>query len=420
MTVPSFPALGLSAPLLRALEALGHEHPTPVQAQAIPPLLAGDDLLGVAQTGTGKTAAFALPLLQALAADPRRPAPRAPRALVLAPTRELAAQVAASFEAYARFLRVDPAVAVGGVPAGPQVRALARGVHVLVATPGRLLDLCQQGHADLGGVGHLVLDEADRMLDLGFLPDVRRVIAALPRSRQSMLFSATMPATVARLAATLLRDPVRVEVTPSATTVEKVDQRVFLVERADKRALLGTLLDDPALERALVFTRTKRGADRVARHLAAIPVSAAAIHGNKSQGQRDRALAAFRGGRVRVLVATDLAARGLDVEGITHVVNFDLPNEPESYVHRIGRTARAGREGVALSFCDVDERPYLRDIERAIRRPVPVVESHPHRSSVPYPGRGVPPRPAPASPGTHRPLRWGVRALGVSGRASRG
>jgi ATP-dependent RNA helicase RhlE len=384
----SFSDLDLLEPLQRALAAEGYAAPTPIQAAAIPPLLAGHDLLGIARTGTGKTAAFALPLLQRLAAARRPPQPRSARVLVLTPTRELALQIHESFGRYGCHLRLARAVIFGGVGQGPQVKALARGVDVLVATPGRLIDLIEQGHLSLAAVEAFVLDEADRMLDMGFIHAVRRIVALLPAKRQTLLFSATMPDAVAGLAARLLSDPVRVEVTPAATTAERVEQRVLFVEKANKRGLLLELLRDRAVARALIFTRTKHGANRVAEQLVKAGVRADAIHGNKSQNARQRALEGFRSGHLRALVATDIAARGIDIDGITHVINFDLPNEPESYVHRIGRTARAGAEGIALSFCDAEERAYLRDIEKVIRQAVPVDAAHPfHAAHIAEAGR---------------------------------
>jgi ATP-dependent RNA helicase RhlE len=392
MTWQGFPLL---EPIQRAIRTKGYDTPTPIQAKAIPPLMAGRDLIGVAQTGTGKTAAFALPILHALASRPKRVAPTRPRALILTPTRELASQILASFEAYGRNLPLRHTVVFGGVGQSPQVGALRRGVDVLVATPGRLLDLMSQRHISLADVEVFVLDEADRMLDMGFINDVERVIERLPLDRQSLLFSATMPSDIVRLAESFLDRPVRIEVTPPATTVDRVEQRVLFVEKPHKRALLRVLLDDPRIERTLVFTRTKRGANQVAKHLKAGSVQAEAIHGNKSQSAREAALEGFRRGRTRVLVATDIAARGLDVPGITHVINFDLPNVPEAYVHRIGRTARAGRDGCAISFCGTEERPYLRDIERLIRRKVEVVANHPYRSNgTPAPEAAAPPPPA--------------------------
>ncbi|MGF1641114.1 MAG: DEAD/DEAH box helicase [Rhodospirillales bacterium] len=398
----SFASVGLCEPILCALAADGYVDPTPIQERAIPLLLAGRDLLGVAQTGTGKTAAFALPILQRLAGAAAAAGPRATRALVLAPTRELAIQIGDSFRAYGRHLDLRSTVIFGGVGQNPQVRALARGVDVLIATPGRLLDLLGQGHLRLDKVSHLVLDEADRMLDMGFVRDVRRIVQALPKRRQSLLFSATMPTDVARLAGEILIDPVHVEVTPSATTVDQVDQHVYFVDAVDKRALLAEVLKDPGLARVIVFARTKHGANRVAQQLGLAGVAAEAIHGNKSQGARQQALERFRSGRARVLVATDIAARGIDVDGVTHVINYELPNVPESYVHRIGRTARAGAAGTALSFCDASERPYLRDIERLTRRPLSVAGD---RSSSDPRARTVAATPASRTAGQRRRSR---------------
>jgi ATP-dependent RNA helicase RhlE len=373
-----FADLGLAAPILEMLAAEGYDTPTPIQAQAIPHVLAGRDLLGIAQTGTGKTAAFALPILHRLEAQ-RRPAPRRGcRVLVLAPTRELASQIDHAVRTYGRGIGVSSTVVFGGVGATPQIRKMAGGVDVLVATPGRLLDHMQQGNIRLDGVEVIVLDEVDRMLDMGFIQPVRRIVAAMPKRRQTLLFSATMPSDIRKLAADLLDDPVEVSVTPAATTVELIDQRVIHVAAREKPTLLANLLQGEGIVRALVFTRTKRGADRVSRHLASAGVAASAIHGNKSQGQREQALAAFRSGDARVLVATDIAARGIDVDGITHVINFELPNIPESYVHRIGRTARAGAAGTAISFCDGEEQEYLRDIEKLIRVRLPAEQ---HRGS---------------------------------------
>ncbi len=382
-TPVTFSSLALCEPLQRALAEQGYETPTPIQAQAIPYLLDGRDLFGIAQTGTGKTAAFALPLLNLMNKNPRPAKPRRPRALVLTPTRELAAQIAASFEAYGRHVNATHTVVFGGVSQVPQVKAMRQGVDVLVATPGRLLDLIDQREIDLRFIEFFVLDEADRMLDMGFVRDVRKVLDIIPPRRQSLLFSATMPDDIVQLAGSFLDDPVRVEVTPPASTVDRIDQRVLFVEKTDKRRLLSWILEDKRIEQVLVFSRTKHGADRIVRFLARDMESAAAIHGNKSQGQRERALKGFRDGNTRVLVATDIAARGIDVPGITHVINFDLPNIPDSYVHRIGRTARAGRDGMAISFCDVDEREYLRDIERLIRMKLDVIEDHPFPSNVP-------------------------------------
>jgi ATP-dependent RNA helicase RhlE len=403
-----FARLALAPPLLRALAEEGYPAPTPIQERAIPLVLAGRDVLALAQTGTGKTAAFVLPVLQRLA--PPSAGSRPVRVLVLTPTRELAAQVGESFGAYGRHLPFRHAVVFGGVGQRPQTDALARGVDVLVATPGRLLDLLSQRHLRLDAVEVFVLDEADRMLDMGFLRDVQRVIAALPRKRQTLFFSATMPREAQALADRILVDPARVAVAPPATTVEAVEQSVYLVDKTQKTALLVHLLKDPAVGRALVFVRTKHGANRLATALGRQGVDADAIHGNKSQGQRERALGSFRAGGTRVLVATDIAARGIDVEGITHVVNFDLPNVPEAYVHRIGRTARAGATGIAISLCDPSEDEFLHDIERAIRMPIPVVEGHPFPR-----GRG----PAPARQPTRSAGPRGG-AGGGRGRAARG
>jgi ATP-dependent RNA helicase RhlE len=385
MTANEFAQLGLSEPILRALAARDYSTPTPIQTRAIPHLLDDRDLLGIAQTGTGKTAAFALPMLQRLAERKLRPMPRMPRALVLVPTRELATQVADSCEAYGRYLGLRVAVIFGGVGQNPQVQALRAGIDVLVATPGRLLDLMQQRHANLSEVEILVLDEADRMLDMGFLPDVRRILSALPRDRQSLLFSATMPPDITALANQFLREPLRVEVSPPTKTADLVTQSIWFVAKAQKRDLLAELLADPAFERTLVFTRTKHGADKVVKHLRGVRIPAHAIHGNKSQGARERALDDFRSGRAHVLVATDIAARGIDVPDISHVINFDLPNIPESYVHRIGRTARAGRTGIAISFCDHEEREYLRDIEKLIKQRIPVAGEWRNSKPVPAP-----------------------------------
>ena len=370
-----FSDLKLQENLLRAVAAEGYTVPTPIQLQAIPHVLEGRDVLGVAQTGTGKTAAFALPILQKLGATPV--ATRAIRCLVLAPTRELATQIAESFSVYGAHTGLTNAVVFGGVGQEPQVQRLRRGVDILVATPGRLMDLMDQRCVNFSHLNTLVLDEADRMLDMGFIRDVRRILKALPTKRQTLFFSATMPAEVDLLARQMLTHPVRVEVAPEATTAEKVDQRIYFVHKGDKRGLLVHLLKEAAITRALVFTRTKSGANRVTRQLAEAGVPADVIHGNKSQNARERALDGFKKGETRVLVATDIAARGIDVEQISHVINFDLPNIPESYVHRIGRTARASFSGVAMSFCDAEERAFLRDIERTIRMKVPVVEDHP-------------------------------------------
>jgi ATP-dependent RNA helicase RhlE len=386
----SFASLRLVEPLLKALSDEGYSSPTPIQAQAIPALLAGGDLLGCARTGTGKTAAFALPILQRLFAA-RRAAPRkSARTLVVVPTRELASQVAQSFTTYGRHLRPTVAVIFGGVGQTPQVRALERGVDVLVATPGRLLDLMGQGHVRLDGVETLVLDEADQMLDLGFLPDVKKILAAVPKRRQTLLFSATMPKPIEELAGRILHHPAKVFVTPAASTVELVDQRVRFVTRDEKPDALALLLRDPAVQRVLVFTRTKRGCDRVAKRLVRDGIPAQAIHGDKSQGNREKSMGGFRAGKIRVLVATDIAARGIDVDDITHVVNYEIPNVPETYVHRIGRTARAGAAGVAISLCAPEERDFVRDIERLIRRSITVIGERPAASRPAANGRAHP------------------------------
>jgi ATP-dependent RNA helicase RhlE len=386
----SFADLGLVASLLDAVREAGYVEPTPIQAQAIPDVLAGRDLMGCAQTGTGKTAAFALPILQRLAAatndhsrsngknnkHPSRPV----RALVLSPTRELAIQIGESFNTYGRHTGLTNVVIYGGVGQNPQVQALQRGVDILVATPGRLLDLMGQGHVLLDRVEVLVLDEADRMLDMGFIRDVKRIVRAVPKRRQTLLFSATLPREIVALAGDILSDPLEVAVSPEQPTVDTVEQAVLFVPEKKKQALLEYLLGDPGITRALVFTRTKHGANRVVKRLTQAGIHAEPIHGNKSQTARQKALANFRAGKTRVLVATDVAARGIDVEDISHVIQFDLPNEPETYIHRIGRTARAGAEGIALAFCSDSERPYLKDIEKLIRVRVPVIQDHPHKA----------------------------------------
>jgi ATP-dependent RNA helicase RhlE len=368
----SFNDFGLAEPILRALREEKYETPTPIQAQTVPLASQGRDVIGIAQTGTGKTAAFALPILNHLFNKRQRPERKSARVLVLSPTRELSGQIADSFRAYGRHIRpLVIELAIGGVPINRQIRGVARGLEVLVATPGRLLDLVQQRALRLDQVEVVVLDEADRMLDMGFIHDIKRIVAMLPKERQTLFFSATMPQEITRLADQMLRNPARVAVTPQATTVERVAQRVIHTEKASKQSLLAELLKSEPVERVLVFTRTKHGADKVVRGLQKAGFTAEAIHGNKSQGQRERVLAAFRDGKLRTLIATDIAARGIDVDGVSHVFNYDLPNIPESYVHRIGRTARAGADGVAISFCDHEERAYLRDIERLIRMAIP-------------------------------------------------
>lgn len=380
-----FQSLPLDPALHEALRAAGYVQPTSIQQQAIPPALAGKDVLGIAQTGTGKTAAFALPILQHLLqqaqAGNTRTMPRAPKALILAPTRELAAQIGKSFTTYGSRTRLRTAVIFGGVAQGPQTRALSLGVDILVATPGRLIDLMEQRHVDLRGVAFLVLDEADHMLDMGFIQPIRRILNAMTKQRQSMMFSATMPATIQHLADAILRHPVKVAVAPAATTVERVEQRLYKVAVADKTALLVHLLRQHEVRRALVFTKTKHGADKVVKKLATAGITANAIHGNKGQSQRTRTLEAFRAGTTPVLIATDIAARGIDVVGITHVVNFDMPLDEETYVHRIGRTARAEATGVAISLCSGEERGLLRNIEKLIRTTL-TVHTVPHNLPV--------------------------------------
>jgi ATP-dependent RNA helicase RhlE len=365
-----FSDFGLAEPISRALADKGYTEPTPIQVQAIPPVMEGHDLCGIAQTGTGKTAAFALPMLHRLNANPKHRLKYAARALVLAPTRELVSQIAQSFTDYGKYMKLSVTTVFGGVPIPRQERALSQGVDVVVATPGRLLDLVERGSLDLKLIEILVLDEADQMLDLGFIHDLRRIVGLLPRKRQTLFFSATMPKAIEDLAAKYLTNPVKVAVKPAATTAERVQQAVIHVNQSEKPALLQLVLRDASIDRALVFSRTKHGADRIVRQLGNAGIVAEAIHGNKSQPQRERALAAFKAGTCKVLVATDIAARGIDVSGVSHVINYELPNVPESYVHRIGRTARAGAEGKAIAFCAEDERPFLRDIEKLIREKI--------------------------------------------------
>jgi len=406
----NFLALGLAAPLVSALTKIGYAKPTPIQARAIPALLAGRDLIGVAQTGTGKTAAFALPILHGLLANPRRAAPGSARVLILSPTRELASQIAQSFRDLSQGLPLSIAVVFGGVPHGAQIKALARGLDVLVATPGRLVDHLDNGVANLRGVEYFVLDEVDQMLDLGFIKPIRRIVRDLPLKRQNLFFSATMPSDIRRLAAELLRNPIEVAVTPAAKTADRVEQRVILVDEPRKRDMLVELFKDQAMSRAIVFTRTKRGADRVAKALDEAGVDALAIHGNKSQGQRERALAAFRGGAARALVATDIAARGIDIDGVTHVVNFELPEVAEAYVHRIGRTARAGREGIAISLCAPSDRDLLRGIEKLTRLQIATVDRRGHKGPAPSPvvRKAAPPTPNRAAPRDARSRKQGA------------
>lgn len=398
-----FKDLAIAEPLLRALGDEGYERPTPIQEQAIPYVLQQRDLLGCAQTGTGKTAAFALPLLQLMSqtapkgsAEGRKPV----RALVLTPTRELAIQIEESFKAYGRYLSLKHMVIFGGVSQYNQVAGLRRGVDILVATPGRLLDLMNQGHISLADIEFFVLDEADRMLDMGFVQDVRRIIAKLPSRRQTLFFSATMPPEIQQLANMLLKNPAKVEVTPVSSTADTIQQYLYFTEKQNKSSLLIHLLNNPEIPSALVFTRTKHGADKVARVLSKAGIRAEAIHGNKTQNARQYALNNFKTRRSRVLVATDIAARGIDIDELTHVINFDLPNVPETYVHRIGRTGRAGADGTAFSFCDYEEKIYLKDIEKLIRKSIPVVKEHPFDVPLMYAALQA----APSSPAVHSHL----------------
>jgi ATP-dependent RNA helicase RhlE len=366
-----FSELGLAAPIARALAEENYTTPTPIQAQAIPPVISGRDLVGIAQTGTGKTAAFALPILNHLAVNRGKLERKSARILVLSPTRELSGQIAEAFKTYGRHLKLSTALAIGGVNIGRQIKALSNGVDILVATPGRLLDLVNSKAIRLDRIEFFVLDEADRMLDMGFIGDIRKIAKMLPEKRQSLFFSATMPGEIEHLVEQFLNEPVRVAVTPVAKTADKVEQRVILIEKNGKTGLLIEVLKAEPIDRALVFTRTKHGADKVVKSLQNAGIATDAIHGNKSQNQRERALGMFRAGKIRILIATDIAARGIDVDGVSHVINFDMPNIPESYVHRIGRTARAGAEGIAISFVANDERAFLRDIERLTKNVIP-------------------------------------------------
>ena len=374
-----FSSLNLCQPLQDALDEIGYVSPTPIQAQAIPDLIEGRDMLGCAQTGTGKTAAFALPILNAMAQN-SQDEPRRIRTLIMCPTRELAAQINYNIEQYARYLDIRSMAMFGGVSQRPQERKLRHGVDILVATPGRLLDLISQGHVDLSYVRFLVLDEADRMLDMGFIRDIRKILAQIPKKRQSLLFSATIPPSIVDLSNDMLHNPVSVSITPESTTVEAIEQSLMFVMRSDKRGLLTYIIEEESPEKVLVFCRTKHGCNRISRQLGQDGIDALPIHGNKSQGARENALRRFRNGTLQVLVATDVASRGIDVSDISHVINLDLPNEPEVYVHRIGRTGRAGRGGTTIAFCDENEGEYLRGIEKMIRQDIPVNESHPFHS----------------------------------------
>lgn len=389
----TFDQLLLVEPIMRSLQAEGYQHPTAIQQKAIPSILEGKDLLGCAQTGTGKTAAFALPILQLLYKRKQdakingiKKGQNAIKALVLTPTRELAIQVDESFRVYGKYTGMRTAVLFGGVSQHHQEIALRKGVDILVATPGRLLDLISQRIISLNSIEIFVLDEADRMLDMGFIHDIKKLTAILPKNRHTLFFSATMPSEIKKLADSLLKDPVQVEVAPVSSSANTVSQQVFFVEKTDKRALLKHVLNDKTIKRAIVFTRTKHGADKVTKDLNFAGIKAEAIHGNKAQNARQRALENFKTGSIRILVATDIAARGIDVDEITHVINYEMPNEPETYVHRIGRTGRAGASGIALSFCDMDERAYLKDIQKLIKKPIPATENHPFVSSESVPG----------------------------------
>jgi ATP-dependent RNA helicase RhlE len=380
----SFEKLSLIQPILNALKSEGYTKPTPIQEQAIPIVLQRKDLLGCAQTGTGKTAAFAIPILQILHEDELyKKGPSGIKVLILTPTRELAIQIGESFQAYGKFLRISQTVIFGGVSQKSQTDALRAGVEILIATPGRLLDLMDQRYVRLDQIKTFVLDEADRMLDMGFIHDVKKVIAKLPVKRQTLFFSATMPKEIQSLADSILTHPVKIAVTPVSSTVEKVQQSVYFVDKGDKKKLLLSILRDSSIASALVFARTKHGADRIAKDLTKLGVPALAIHGNKSQNARQNALTTFKDGRLRVLVATDIAARGIDIDDLSHVINFELPNIPETYVHRIGRTGRAGASGIAISFCEAEERPYLTDIQKLIGKNIPVIKDHPFVSSSP-------------------------------------
>ena len=377
----TFNELNLIEPILKALENEGYTNPTPIQEQAIPILLQGKDLLGCAQTGTGKTAAFAIPILQTLHRDHAERAPKLIKTLILTPTRELAIQIGESFAAYGKGLGLRHTVIFGGVPQGAQVQALRNGVEILIATPGRLLDLVSQGYISFKDISIFVLDEADRMLDMGFIHDVKKVVAKLPAKRQTLFFSATMPTEIQKLANTILNKPEFVEVTPVSTTAETVQQSVYFVDKKDKRQLLAHVLTNRDIKRVLVFTRTKHGADKVVKDLEKVGVKAEAIHGNKSQNARQRALNNFKDGNIRALIATDIAARGIDVDLLSHVINYEIPEVPETYVHRIGRTGRAGASGIAMSFCDSEEKSDWRNIEKLIGMKIPIVDKHPYPMS---------------------------------------
>lgn len=426
----SFQELGLIAPIAKALESEGYTHPTPIQSQAIPLLLKKRDLLGCAQTGTGKTAAFAVPILQLMVEENRPDSTRpAIRCLVLTPTRELAIQIGESFASYGKNLKFKTKVIYGGVKQGKQVEALKAGVDILIATPGRLLDLMDQGHADISRIHFFVLDEADRMLDMGFVHDVKRIISKLPHKRQSLFFSATMPPVIQKLADSILANPAKVEVTPISSTADTINQVIYFVDKGNKNGLLLEILKDKKIDRVLVFTRTKHGADKISRFLSKTGIPTLAIHGNKSQNARQDALGKFKSKAIRVLIATDIAARGIDIDELTHVINYDLPNIPESYVHRIGRTGRAGSDGIAIGFCDAEEKAYLKDIQRLIGKQIPVVADHPFPLMIhdvaapPKPQRPPRDQRAARDPGTQRTSNSGrpardTRAASAKGNSS--
>lgn len=407
----TFNDLNIIPAILKALSKENYTTPTPIQEQAIPAVLAGRDLLGCAQTGTGKTAAFAVPIIQILSEQPTRPSSqRRIRSLILTPTRELALQIAENIQAYSQYTEIRCSAIVGGVSQKAQERALNHGADIIIATPGRLIDLMNQKHVDLQHVKILVLDEADRMLDMGFIHDVKKIISKMPSKRQTLFFSATMPPEISQMVKTLLVNPVKVEITPESTTVDRIEQSLYLVDKANKQSQLNHLLQDKSIVSALVFTRTKHGADRVVRELTRVKISAQAIHGNKSQNARQSALSNFKSGVTRVLVATDIAARGIDIDELSHVINFNLPNIPETYVHRIGRTGRAGLSGVAISFCEIEEIPYLKDIEKLIGKTIPEVKDHlyPMLIATPPLKVEVPSRPAvlkPAKPKANPSLK---------------
>ena len=411
-----FESLNIIEPILKSLQEEGYTNPTPIQAEAIPIILQGTDLLGCAQTGTGKTAAFAIPILQLLSENRVNEKKRKIRSLIVTPTRELAIQIGESFNAYGRHTGLTNTVVFGGVNQNPQAAALLRGVDIVVATPGRLLDLLNQGCLNLRDVEILVLDEADRMLDMGFIHDVKKILALVPKKKQSLFFSATMPPEIVKLAATILHNPSKVSVTPVSSTVDIIKQYIYFVDKGNKNSLLVDILRDQNIKTALVFTRTKHGADKVVKHLQKHHISAEAIHGNKAQNARQRALTNFKAQTTRVLVATDIAARGLDVDDLEYVINFEISNIAETYVHRIGRTGRAGAKGTAYSFCDAEEKEYLRDIEKLIAKSIPVIDNHPfplmdhHPVKIPQQqGRGNSGHPGPKPPAKSKPARWSSR-----------